>query len=138
MGRGKTKTMICGNCGGNFEALLIKIRIGKGKFCSRRCYNEFRNGNKQNPKQLAIYHQKKHKYGLSKEDYLGMFTTQKNSCAICKVNFNDVKAFVDHNHVTGKVRGLLCSNCNSILGMANDNAITLQNAVQYLNITSGS
>ena len=40
---------------------------------------------------------------------------------------------VDHNHTTGKVRGLLCSNCNTLLGKAKDNVNILQAAIDYLN-----
>lgn len=41
--------------------------------------------------------------------------------------------YIDHNHTTGEVRGLLCSNCNTILGLCNDNIIILQSAISYLN-----
>ena len=40
---------------------------------------------------------------------------------------------IDHDHSTGRVRGLICSNCNSILGFCDDNITTLENLINYLN-----
>ena len=40
---------------------------------------------------------------------------------------------IDHSHETGKVRGLLCHNCNMLLGHSKDNINTLENAIMYLN-----
>jgi hypothetical protein len=57
-------------------------------------------------------------YNITQEDYLIMLENQNNKCLICgrdKSNF--IKGLhVDHNHTTGEVRGLLCSNCNGSLG----------------------
>ena len=62
-----------------------------------------------------------------------MFEKQNNKCAICGQEFSDSnKAFVDHCHKTNRIRGLLCTKCNSLLGMANDNIEILQNAIKYL------
>lgn len=75
-------------------------------------------------------------YGLSKEEYLALLKKQNNSCAICK---NLFKAYgepqVDHNHKTGKVRGLLCNKCNVLLGLASDNPAFLQAALDYIMTT---
>ena len=55
---------------------------------------------------------------------------QGGRCKICK---NKPKKFVvDHNHKTGKVRGLLCPRCNNLLGMSQDDPRLLQVAIQYL------
>jgi hypothetical protein len=78
-------------------------------------------------------------YGLSVEQYESMYEKQKGSCAICNVLLSLTqdgpkgnRVHVDHCHRTGKVRGLLCTKCNTILGMANDNASTLAAAIIYL------
>jgi hypothetical protein len=73
-------------------------------------------------------------------DYEKMFDGQGQKCAICgkvllKINGLRGKqsaAHVDHNHVTGEVRGLLCSMCNHLLGHATDNEEILMKAVAYL------
>jgi hypothetical protein len=58
------------------------------------------------------------KYGITQNDYDNMLLLQNNKCAICNRDMNDYgKVFcVDHNHSTGKVRGLLCDPCNYGLG----------------------
>lgn len=78
-------------------------------------------------------YQKKCKYGLSQEEYENLFVKQNNKCAICGREFDEtLKAFVDHCHTTDKVRGLLCTNCNTLLGMARDSIEVLNNAIAYL------
>lgn len=50
----------------------------------------------------------------------------------CEVCGSTHRLCVDHNHVTGKIRGVLCSHCNSALGLINDNLDTLQGLINYL------
>ena len=72
-------------------------------------------------------------YGITLDDKRNMFDKQDGKCAICSTNFIDFnKAHVDHNHITKKVRGLLCRNCNLVLGHAQDNFQVLQKAALYL------
>lgn len=73
------------------------------------------------------------KYGLSKESYQNMLDSQGRVCAICgKKDRKRKRLCVDHDHKTGRIRGLLCSMCNRILGMANDDAKFLKTATDYL------
>lgn len=72
-------------------------------------------------------------YGISLDTYNDKLKAQNNVCAICNnPEINGNKLSIDHNHITDKVRGLLCNNCNLMLGKAKDNAIILQLAVDYL------
>lgn len=73
-------------------------------------------------------------YGITLEEYNRLFSEQNGLCLGCYKHQSQVKrAFdVDHNHITGKVRGLLCSPCNVILGMAKDNPQTLERLISYL------
>ena len=123
---------ICKGCGKEFDALAIKVRQGKGLFCCKGCYNQYRKLNSYDPKERNKLYQKKTKYGLSEEEYKHLFVKQNNKCAICGESFNSVIPVVDHNHNTGIVRGLLCSKCNTLLGMAKDNISILENAIIYL------
>lgn len=79
-------------------------------------------------------------YGITLDEYYEMLRQQDHVCAICKRPENAVDhrsglpraLAVDHCHETGKVRGLLCTNCNRGLGKFNDNVEYLAEAIKYL------
>jgi hypothetical protein len=101
--RGKKEIKICKNCNSEFEVLSIKVREGKGFFCKKSCYQEFRIKNKKDEKYSNILYQKKHKYNLSENEYLQMFKNQNNKCLICLKEFIlEVRPCVDHCHITKK------------------------------------
>ena len=54
-------------------------------------------------------------------------------CAICKLPFDRRWLHIDHDHVTNKYRGIVCTNCNALLGHAKDSIDILLNAIEYLN-----
>ena len=70
------------------------------------------------------------------DEYIQKLTEQQNTCAICHSTTpgqNNIKRFsVDHCHKTGKIRGLLCSNCNKGIGLLGDSILILEAAVEYL------
>lgn len=74
------------------------------------------------------------KYGLSVGGYDDLLTTQGGKCAVCRVPASLCKRrlAVDHCHATGRVRGLLCPNCNNGLGRFKDSAERLRAAAAYL------
>jgi hypothetical protein len=63
-----------------------------------------------------------------------MLEEQEHKCAICLTSDTDLDKLlsVDHCHTTGKIRGLLCNNCNLALGNFKDNLNSLENAIKYL------
>jgi hypothetical protein len=72
-------------------------------------------------------------YGITLEEYVEMFDNQNGVCAICKKECKTKNSLsVDHDHTTGKVRGLLCNACNRAIGMLGDNADILRKAAEYL------
>ncbi len=74
----------------------------------------------------------KHQYGLSEQEYDSMKLSQDNKCAICKKEPINHVLFVDHCHLTNKIRGLLCRKCNAVLGMCNDDVEILKESISYL------
>lgn len=78
-------------------------------------------------------------YGLSIEDVGRIFENQGSSCAICGRDVPTGRGWqIDHDHKTGRVRGILCHRCNTALGMAKDNPDLLQQAMDYLRKYDGS
>ncbi len=71
------------------------------------------------------------KYGLSSEEHSLMLREQEGNCAIC-LDRPAKKLLIDHDHKSGKVRGLLCGNCNTGLGMFKDSPLKLLTAIEYL------
>ena len=78
----------------------------------------------------------KRKYGVTQEQFRQMLARQGGGCAVCRrtETSNGHDWTVDHDHVTGKIRGLLCSQCNSMLGMAGDSKENLQRGIRYLEL----
>lgn len=74
------------------------------------------------------------KFGITPEEYDKTFEEQQGCCAICKKHsiYFKRRLAVDHDHKTGKVRGLLCMFCNTALGKFEDDVNILKNAVKYL------
>lgn len=70
------------------------------------------------------------KYGLSEEDYYSMLKQQNGGCAICKDKL--LKPYIDHDHGSNQVRGLLCFSCNLGIGHLKESTRILKAAVKYL------
>lgn len=150
----------CNKCGKEKEleefVKYKKSSDGRGKTC-KPCHNEaynvwyhsknnaikkkqYQNSLDQLAKKVAIRKfQLKKSYGLTLDEYNEIEKKQESRCAICGSHRDDVnKNFsVDHDHITGKNRGLLCSHCNFLLGYAKDNIFILINAMQYLKFWEG-
>lgn len=96
--------------------------------------------NPKKAKASARERQLKHKYGITLKEYEELLEKQGGCCAICKTPRNRTSGTneekwnysVDHNHETGKVRGLLCNQCNRGLGMFLDDKNILLAARDYL------
>jgi hypothetical protein len=78
------------------------------------------------------------RYGITLDDYELRLKQQKGLCAVCFEPPKRRRLGVDHDHITGKIRGLVHNQCNVLLGMAADNPELLERAARYLrnNLTS--
>ena len=76
----------------------------------------------------------KNLYGVSIEWYDTKLREQNNRCGICNTHTSKLSKVlcIDHDHKTGKPRGLLCRNCNSGIGLLNDSISVINNASEYL------
>lgn len=102
--------------------------------------NRWRKAHREQYNEYSRWNKRQVRYGLDAEDLLRLLDRQEGLCAIkgCnkRISFDSVdkcdKPHVDHNHVTGEVRGLLCLTCNTGLGMFGDSPDLLVAAREYL------
>lgn len=107
----------------------------KCRDCINAYERQIRLNNYEHCKNLSRIRHLKNEYGITLEEFNKMNEEQNGLCAICKKPENPSlcdSLSVDHNHTTGKIRALLCRKCNSLLGLANDNALHLRLAADYL------
>ena len=80
------------------------------------------------------------RYGLSQSEYVELLDYQQGACALCRSRRPGGRwdrFSVDHCHETGRVRGLLCYNCNRALGMLGDTPASLKKALEYVQGSAG-
>lgn len=136
------KAMICARCNAKFSPKRYS-QI----YCTANCQAQvWREENPEkvkeaekkyresNPEKVKLKMRKqalKRKYGMTMEDYEQMLKSQNGKCSICNEEKQETLC-VDHDHNTGKVRGLLCRHCNHVVGFAKDNIDILNNVINYL------
>lgn len=121
----------------SFRQKMIHELSFAQKWESRQKTEEYKRN--KNTKRNNRYHtdiEYREKKKAKADDYNQMLESQNYRCAICGDEGNKENRFrklsIDHDHKTGKVRGLLCSNCNFLLGQAKDDIGILRNAITYL------
>lgn len=124
------------------DETLEQARKRKTRERMRDYMRDYRSGVRRNrpkteeEKKLQIRNSHLHRtYGITPEQYDAILDSQHGHCAIC----GDIEPggkgkhfHIDHDHVTGQVRGLLCSRCNHGLGMFRDSILSLESAIVYL------
>jgi len=89
-------------------------------------------------------HKRREKYGVDSEMYDRMYKSQNGLCKLCqspersKISGTQLALAVDHDHKTGRVRGLLCTMCNMALGSFRDDVDVIKSAIQYLEHHNGT
>ena len=74
-----------------------------------------------------------YRYKLTEEKFNSIFEAQNKRCAICRTFIPSKKGWVvDHDHLTGEVRGILCNKCNTGIGLLLDNSNIIYLAFKYL------
>ena len=124
----------CSRCKNIYDASMfcksdLKIKHAYCRKCRRKSSSDSR--------QKCIL---KKKYNLSLDQYEQLLISQQYKCAICRnsenhINFATKKIIsltVDHCHKTGTIRGLLCRNCNLMLGNSKDSPENLKKGAKYL------
>lgn len=104
------------------------------KPCKKEWRAEHRKDNPEYYKHVDRNNDLKKNYGLTLEQYNEMFKAQNGCCACCGQSHEMFvkRLHVDHNHTTGQVRGLLCTECNPGLGYFKESIERLEMAIAYL------
>jgi hypothetical protein len=112
------------------HAKWIKNNPEKHRKIQRKYNNKWRKLNKEKVKNTVL----KSTYNITLEEYNKLLYKQNNCCNICGINQNmlNKRLFVDHNHLTNEIRGLLCPKCNTGIGQFNDSIDLLNKAIDYL------
>jgi hypothetical protein len=89
---------------------------------------------KKNADKISLYQRirRLRLVGLNEQNFQVLKDLQGNKCAICGKDFAFCEPQVDHNHLTQEIRGLLCKQCNLMLGFSREDPETLLRAVLYL------
>ena len=120
----------CKSCHREIAARWAKQNAQKKKEIDRRWQRE-------NPDKVSLMQRKIHikrLYGVTYGDYERLLEHQGRCCACCGKHESEQKhrLAVDHVHDSGKIRGLLCNNCNSGIGKLGDNSDGVRKALEYL------
>jgi Recombination endonuclease VII len=102
-------------------------RDGLTAYC-RPCHNAVTRRNVERLHGNTRDYHLRRRYGITSADVDAMVEGQGGTCAVC----DGKPEHVDHDHATGKVRGILCFNCNQALGNARDDVVVLQGLIDYL------
>ena len=94
---------------------------------------EYRAKHPERVRLTALRSRLKTRYGLTFDEFERLVAEQGAACAVCHT---ETSLAVDHDHATGKVRGLLCRSCNSMLGQGGDSAERLRAGANYLDTHS--
>lgn len=109
---------------------LSPTRFKKRKEKHRKDSKDYARRTKHTPRKREIFLRRS---GLTVEKHEAMLSTQGGKCAICKGATKYVRRLaIDHCHKTGKIRGLLCGNCNAGIGYFADDISRIAAAIEYL------
>ena len=109
-----------------------RVRLRKS---GRESMRSWRKANPERRREIERARSLKKNYGISIAAYESLLKRQRGVCAICQKGPHKRRLDVDHDHATGKVRGLLCTNCNNGLGRFLDSTLLLSAAKKYLRNT---
>lgn len=99
----------------------------------REATRKWRVNNPERAKQVSRDKEYRRKYGIGLDEYNNILKAQQGVCAICQNSCNTgMNLAVDHCHDTKKVRGLLCKNCNTAIGLFMEDIENMNKAIEYI------
>ena len=125
---GKVRGLLCKDCNVSLGNLNENISL------FYKCIEYLKQHQEEESKYLNLKENGlKVTYSLTKEEYNKRAEQQSHKCAICNKKENGDKLCLDHCHTTGKVRGLLCKDCNVTLGNLKEDISLFYKCIKYLN-----
>jgi hypothetical protein len=140
--KGKTKNFIidgfkiCPRCEKNKPVEEYHFSLKKMSSYCKPCHGLMTRANWLKTKLIQRSQELMRLCGITLEQRDALFVAQGEKCDICGAVGESVIWHTDHDHATAKFRGVLCSFCNNMLGMAKDNPETLRRAIEYLTAPS--
>jgi hypothetical protein len=138
-------TKVCTKCKEEKNLDQFKNRRGNQKhllhsWCKSCEYKASQDWRKLNPEKVRIYRAKDpwtlkkrtRRLGMTVEEFWNMYESQEGKCAICLQDIAAENSAIDHNHKTGKIRGILCKSCNRGIGLLKDSSEVLNRGSNYL------
>ena len=131
----RPESLNCEDCGVLFQ---VRKTGSIPKVCDSCSVQRHRLKQRQDRRRKGLWES----YKLTLEQYKQMLDAVNGKCEICgmkQVGRGAAKnqLAVDHNHTTGKIRGLLCTKCNTALGLMKDDVLLMQKAINYLKERNG-
>lgn len=136
------KTRICSKCERKLPLTSVYFYVnsceksGFGYPC-KECKNAYSKNHRRSPRSKKARRKEnlRCKFNLTLKQYDQMFEQQNGKCAICnQIDISGKRLSVDHDHRTGEIRGLLCMNCNLLLGRVESTPELFSKMMKYLGV----
>ena len=119
---------------------VFHARLREGYYCSPECRERHtrlliqvrRRNEVPGQREYERNAKRLRKYGITPEKFRDLLAEQLGGCAICGLPLDEQSGHVDHDHASGRIRGILCSLCNPGLGYFHDDPNLLERAMIYL------
>lgn len=125
----------CGKCGaeGGPETFYVNraSKDGLTSYC-RSCNKKSGAARRAAKPGYAVAQYRLKQYGIEHHEFASLVTRQAGLCAICELKMKPGHTCVDHDHLTGEVRGLLCRTCNIGIGHLRDSPTLITSALEYV------
>lgn len=136
-----TKTCVACDLEKSIDNFWASCQVNGGisnqcKQCAGQASTRWRQRDKVHARNVIQNGIRRRRYGIDEQTFLLMLDAQGRGCAICRCELdpssNTRKIHVDHDHATGRVRGILCHGCNSALGLLKEDVAIFAAAIRYL------
>jgi hypothetical protein len=133
--KGCDKTKLRKEFGSVGAATILSKRFGARVLC-KPCEQALAKKYWEEHKQENMWEGRKYRYEMDEKDFDKLLESQNGECAICECELpaDKFKSDIDHNHKTGKVRGIVCRSCNITIGMVEKKIKYIDKIIKYIKL----